>query len=54
MCPCRMYNVSIIKGEMLYDLSLDDLRMLLIDELKPKNSNDYDYVEEEVLYEEEK
>ena len=43
-----------LKGEMLYDLTLDDLRMLLIDELKPKNSNEYDIEEEEVLYEEEK
>ena len=48
-------SISIcIKGEMLYDLSLDDLRMLLIDELKPKNSTEYDYGEEEILYEEEK
>ena len=43
-----------LKGEMLYDLTLDDLRMLLIDELKPKNNAEYDIEEEEVLYEEEK
>ena len=30
-----------IKGEMLYDLSLEDLRMLLIDELRPKSEDEY-------------
>lgn len=44
-----------IKGEMLYDISLDDLRMLLIDELKPKAvEEDTDLREEEEIYEEEK
>ena len=43
-----------IKGEMLYDLSLEDLRMLLIDELRPKSDEEYlDGIEEEI-YEEEK
>lgn len=43
-----------IKGEMLYDLSLEDLRMLLIDELRPKSEDEYvDGIEEEI-YEEEK
>ena len=43
-----------IKGEMLYDLSLDDVRMLLIDELKPRTEEDYETGEEEDIYEEEK
>ncbi len=44
-----------IKGEMLYDISLDDLRMLLIDELKPRAAEeDADLREEEEIYEEEK
>ena len=43
-----------IKGEMLYDLSLDDVRMLLIDELKPRTEEDYETEEEEDIYEEEK
>ena len=39
---------------MLYDLSLEDLRMLLIDELRPKSEDEYvDGIEEEI-YEEEK
>ena len=53
-------RVSIaLKGEMLYNLTLDDVRMLLIDELKPKQDLDYteeaeDNVEEEEIYEKEK
>ncbi len=43
-----------IKGEMLHDLSLDDVRMLLIDELQPKNEASVEDVEEEEIYEEEK
>ena len=44
-----------VKGEMLFDISLDDLRMLLIDELKPKAvETDADLREEEEIYEEEK
>lgn len=31
-----------IKGELLYNLTLDDARILLIDELKPKNDIDFD------------
>ena len=43
-----------IKGEMLYDLSLEDLRMLLIDELRPKSDEEYlDGIEEEIYEEEE-
>lgn len=47
-------RVSIaLKGEMLYNLTLDDVRMLLIDELKPKQDMDYeDELEEEEIYEE--
>ena len=51
-------RVSIaLKGEMLYNLTLDDVRMMLIDELKPKQDIDYteeDVVEEEEIYEEDK
>ena len=43
-----------IKGEMLYDLSLEDLRMLLIDELRPKSDEEYIGGIEEEIYEEEK
>ena len=47
-------RVSIaLKGEMLYNLSLDDVRMMLIDELKPKQDIEFeDEVEEEDAYEE--
>ena len=39
-------RVSIaLKGEMLYNLTLDDVRMMLIDELKPKQGDEF---EEEV------
>ena len=43
-----------IKGELYYNLSLDDVRMMLIDELKPKTNSTYDQeeIEEEELYEE--
>jgi len=50
-------RVSIaLKGEMLYNLTLDDVRMMLIDELKPKQEADYDEEEinEEEIYEEDK
>ena len=53
-------RVSIaLKGEMLYNLTLDDVRMLLIDELKPKQDLDYteedeDNVDDEEIYEKEK
>lgn len=44
-----------VKGEMLYNISLDDVRMLLIDELKPSNNEtDLELIEEEGIYEEEK
>ena len=50
-------RVSIaLKGEMLYNLTLDDVRMMLIDELKPKQEADYDEEEinEDEIYEEDK
>ena len=49
-------RVSIaLKGDMLYNLTLDDVRMMLIDELKPKQDADYDdddEINEEEIYEE--
>ena len=47
-------RVSIaLKGEMLYNLSIDDVRMMLIDELKPKQDLDVeDDINEEEIYEE--
>ena len=51
-------RVSIaLKGDMLYNLTLDDVRMLLIDELKPKQEVEYDdeeEINEEEIYEEER
>ena len=47
-------RVSIaLKGDMLYNLTLDDVRMMLIDELKPKQDIDYeDELDEDEVYEE--
>ena len=46
-------RVSIaLKGEMLYNLSLDDVRMMLIDELRPKQDIEYDDEDEDVNEEE--
>lgn len=48
-------RVSIaLKGEMLYNLTLDDVRMMLIDELKPKQDVEYEEeeIDEEEIYEE--
>ncbi len=48
-------RVSIaLKGEMLYNLTLDDVRMMLIDELKPKQDIDYEETEEDEIYEEDR
>lgn len=50
-------RVSIaLKGEMLYNLTLDDVRMMLIDELRPKQDMDYEEEEinEEEIYEEDR
>ena len=42
-----------VKGELFYNLSIDDLRMMLIDELRPKQEEEYlDELEEEDIYEE--
>lgn len=42
-----------VKGELFYNLSLDDVRMMLIDELRPKQEEDYlDELDEEDIYEE--
>lgn len=41
-----------VKGELFYNLSLDDIRMMLIDELRPKQDYEEENVEEEELYEE--
>lgn len=47
-------RVSIaLKGEMLYNLTLDDVRMLLIDELRPKQDDDVVEDEDEEVVEEE-
>ena len=52
-------RVSIaLKGEMLYNLTMDDVRMMLIDELRPKQEVDLDEdleeVNEEEIYEEDR
>lgn len=41
-----------LKGELLYNLTIDDTRMLLIDELRPKQDIEFDEVDEEDIYEE--
>ena len=45
-----------LKGELLYNLTLDDVRMMLIDELRPKQDVDLDEdeIDEEEIYEENK
>ena len=46
-------RVSIaLKGEMLYNLTLDDVRMMLIDELKPKQDIEFEDEVEDEAYEE--
>lgn len=50
-------RVSIaLKGEMLYNLTLDDVRMMLIDELRPKQDIEYNEedIDEEEIYEEDR
>ncbi len=50
-------RVSIaVKGDLLYNLTLDDVRMMLIDELKPKQDLEVEeeVIEEEEIYEEDK
>ena len=41
-----------LKGELLYNLSIDDTRMLLIDELRPKQDIEFNEADEEETYEE--
>lgn len=44
-----------VKGELFYNLSLDDVRMMLVDELRPKQESDFDdEIDEEEIYEENK
>jgi len=44
-----------VKGELFYNLSLDDVRMMLIDELRPKQELDFEEeIDEEEIYEENK
>ncbi len=44
-----------VKGELFYNLSLDDSRMMLVDELRPKKELDIgDEIDEEEIYEENK
>ena len=44
-----------VKGELYYNLSLDDIRMTLIDELRPKQELDFEEsLDEEEIYEENK
>ena len=44
-----------VKGELFYNLSLDDVRMMLVDELRPKQESDFDdEIDEEEIYEEDK
>ena len=44
-----------VKGELFYNLSLDDVRMMLVDELRPKQETDFeDEIDEEEIYEENK
>ena len=51
-------RVSIaLKGEMLYNLTIDDVRMMLIDELRPKQDvelEDEEDIKEEEIYEEDR
>ena len=44
-----------IKGELFYNLTLDEVRMMLIDELRPKRETNFENeVDEEEIYEENK
>ena len=44
-----------VKGELFYNLSLDDVRMMLVDELRPKKESEVeDEIDEEEIYEENK
>lgn len=41
-----------VKGELFYNLSIDDIRIMLIDELRPKQDLDLEEIDEEEIYEE--
>ena len=44
-----------VKGELFYNLSIDDVRIMLIDELRPKQEDEMlDELDEEDIYEENK
>jgi diadenylate cyclase len=44
-----------VKGELYHNLALEDVRMMLIDELRPKKETDFDEeIDEEEIYEENK
>ena len=43
-----------LRGELLYNLTLDDVRMMLIDELKPKQDDYDEEMNEEEIYEEDR
>lgn len=44
-----------VKGELFYNLTIDDIRMMLIDELRPKHDVEVDdEIDEEEIYEENK
>lgn len=44
-----------VKGEIFSNLSLDDVRLMLVDELRPKKESDFeDEIDEEEIYEENK
>ena len=44
-----------VKGDLFYNLSIDDLRMMLIDELRPKQEEEYlDELDGEDIYEEDR
>lgn len=44
-----------VKGELYHNLSIEDVRMMLVDELRPKKESDFeDEIDEEEIYEENK
>ena len=53
--PSILVLAVAVKGELFYNLSLDDVRMMLVDELRPKQESDFeDEIDEEEIYEENK
>ena len=41
-----------MKGELYYNITIDDARILLIDELRPKQEDFEDFYDEEEVYDE--